>query len=98
MSIETEADLIVFCRQAVSGREFCVDGSRKVKIFRKDAHTAEISIPGYDPLVTDIVLCSSLRSLSNIAHMSTAIFLHTSPCRGPRCGAPPWQIFLPLKM
>ena len=25
--------------------------SRKVKNFRKDAHTAEISIPGYDPLV-----------------------------------------------
>ena len=27
------------------------DGSRNVKNFRKDVHTAEISISGYDPLV-----------------------------------------------
>ena len=30
------------------------DGSRKIKIFIKDAHIAEISILGYDPLVAHI--------------------------------------------
>ena len=79
MSIETEADLIGFCGKAVSGTEFWVDGSRNVKIFRKDAHTAEISIPGYDPLVTHSVLCSSFRKLSNIAHMFPPSFFIPLP-------------------